>query len=67
MTESHPHLQKIVLIGDASVGKTSLLGRYKDNRFPETVQPTIGVCFATKNILLKNGGTVKAQIWDTAG
>ena len=29
--------------------------------------PTIGVEFATKNVQLRNGGTVKAQIWDTAG
>ena len=32
---------------------------------PKTPAPTIGVEFATKNVVLRNGGTVKAQIWDT--
>ncbi len=29
--------------------------------------PTIGVEFATKTVTLKDGGKIKAQIWDTAG
>ena len=32
---------------------------------PKNPAPTIGVDFATKNVVLRNGGTVKAQIWDT--
>jgi small GTP-binding protein len=28
---------------------------------------TIGVEFGTKNVMLKDGTTVKAQLWDTAG
>ena len=32
------------------------------------MEPTIGVEYATKNMLLKDGsGIVKVQIWDTAG
>ena len=34
---------------------------------PRKVEPTIGVEFATKNVIMKDGATVKAQIWDTAG
>ena len=39
--------------------------RYTKNTTKNTV-PTIGVEYATKCVLLKNGaGIVKAQIWDT--
>ena len=34
---------------------------------PKTQGPTIGVEFATKNVSMKDGSTVKAQLWDTAG
>jgi len=33
--------------------------------FPKDPTPTIGVEFSTKNIAVKDGGIVKAQIWDT--
>ena len=39
--------------------------RYLKGSLPKTPAPTIGVEFATKNVVLRNGGTVKAQIWDT--
>lgn len=42
--------------------------RYTKNIITKTQEPTIGVEYATKNMLLKNGGgIVKVQIWDTAG
>ena len=50
-----------------NVGKTCLLQQYVQNQLPKNTVPTIGVEFATKNVQLKNGMTVKAQIWDTAG
>jgi len=34
---------------------------------PKTGGNTIGVEFATKNVTMKDGATVKAQLWDTAG
>lgn len=57
----------VILIGDVSVGKTCLLSRYLRNQLPKTQGPTIGVEFATKNVSMKDGATVKAQLWDTAG
>ncbi len=50
-----------------SVGKSCLLNKYVKGFFPTTPLPTIAVEFATKIIQLKEGGYVKAQIWDTAG
>ena len=61
------YLYKIVLVGDINVGKTYLLMRYVQGEIPQHVQNTIGVEFATKKVQLKDGGVVKAQIWDTAG
>lgn len=43
------HFQyKIVLIGDSSVGKSSLLRRFADDSFEESYLATIGVDFKFK-------------------
>jgi GTPase SAR1 family protein len=34
---------KIIVIGDAGVGKTSILSKYIDNDFPKDYVPTIAV------------------------
>lgn len=57
----------VILIGDVSVGKTCLLSQYHKNQMPTKINSTIGVEFATKNVCMKDGTTVKAQLWDTAG
>jgi len=65
--EGCDHLYKVVLVGDATVGKTHLLSRCVKGTLPKAPTATIGVEFATRTIPLAIGGTVKAQIWDTAG
>eukprot|EP01057_Protomagalhaensia_wolfi_P000799 Protomagalhaensia_wolfi_Nauph_80__798@NODE_145_length_3444_cov_52_757709_g108_i0_p5_GENE_NODE_145_length_3444_cov_52_757709_g108_i0NODE_145_length_3444_cov_52_757709_g108_i0_p5_ORF_typecomplete_len125_score21_15Ras/PF00071_22/6_8e31Roc/PF08477_13/2_4e19Arf/PF00025_21/2_8e11SRPRB/PF09439_10/5_5e05MMR_HSR1/PF01926_23/0_00015Gtr1_RagA/PF04670_12/0_00029FeoB_N/PF02421_18/0_0039TniB/PF05621_11/0_0052AAA_22/PF13401_6/0_0098GTP_EFTU/PF00009_27/0_13_NODE_145_length_3444_cov_52_757709_g108_i011051479 len=65
--DDYDYLYKIILVGDATVGKTHLLSRYTRGTLPRTPQPTVGVEFATHIVPLAVGGTVKAQIWDTAG
>ena len=57
---------KIVLIGDASVGKTNILSKYLNDEFDPNSKATVGVEFATKNFTIEEN-VVKAQIWDTAG
>lgn len=52
---------KIVLLGDMNVGKTSLLQRYMERRFPDTVS-TVGGAF-----YLKQWRSFNISIWDTAG
>ncbi|XP_054511113.2 ras-related protein Rab-20 [Agelaius phoeniceus] len=52
---------KVVLLGDMNVGKTSLLHRYMERRFQETVS-TVGGAF-----YLKQWGQYNISIWDTAG
>ena len=63
----YDHLYKIIIIGDASVGKTALLSKYLKGVFPASPLPTVATEFATKIIQIKEGGYIKAQIWDTAG
>ena len=63
----YDHLYKIVIIGDTGVGKTALLSKYLKGVFPTSPLSTIATEFATKIIQIKEGGYIKAQIWDTAG
>ena len=57
---------KILLLGDASVGKTSFTKRYCYNIFNPSERLTIGVDFHVKTIELNNTRT-KLQIWDVGG
>ncbi|MFX0012554.1 MAG: Rab family GTPase [Candidatus Hermodarchaeota archaeon] len=41
---------KVILCGNPSVGKTSLLARYVDNKFNEEYHPTVGANFLVKEI-----------------
>ena len=58
---------KILLLGDTTVGKTCFLMKYTDKVFNEIHMATIGLDYRLKTMTLKNGKTVKIQIWDTAG
>ena len=57
---------KFTLLGETSVGKTSLFHRYIYNKFPENYQSTIGVDSQIKGIEFK-GYKINAHIFDTAG
>lgn len=61
---------RIALLGDAAVGKTSLLRRYvagaRGAAEPEP-EPTVGVEFYSRALQLPAGLRVKLQLWDTAG
>ena len=59
--------EKVVIIGDASVGKTSIALRYINNTFSDNIKPTIGCDHYEKVIELPSKQTVKLSIWDTAG
>ena len=57
---------KIIFIGDANTGKTSIINRIIDNPFNETYEVSIGIDFMSKNIRFR-GQNIKIQIWDSAG
>ncbi|KAF3918444.1 hypothetical protein ABW21_db0202045 [Orbilia brochopaga] len=57
---------KLVLLGEAAVGKSSLVLRFVNDDFQENREPTIGAAFLTQKCNLPNR-TIKFEIWDTAG
>jgi small GTP-binding protein len=62
---------RIVLLGEAAVGKTSLLRRYTENIFDEEYKQTIGTTFATKDVDVKDSEgevrKVRLNVWDMGG
>ena len=57
---------QILLIGDSSVGKTSLIQRYANGIFKEEYLATVGLDYYTKQEMI-NDITVLVKLWDTAG
>lgn len=64
--EDYKYLFKVVLIGNAGVGKTCLVRRFTQGVFPPGQGATIGVDFMIKTVEV-DGLKIKLQIWDTAG
>ncbi len=62
--------KKICLIGDISVGKTSLVRRFIESRFDEHYLSTIGVTVSRKTLTMhleKSTAETTLLIWDFAG
>jgi len=59
--------KKICMIGDFSVGKTSLVGRFVRQSFSEKYLTTVGVKIDTKLVKLSDECEVKLILWDIAG
>ncbi|XP_013055403.3 EF-hand calcium-binding domain-containing protein 4B isoform X4 [Anser cygnoides] len=59
-------LFKIIFVGNSSVGKTSFLRRFCEDRFFPGTAATIGVDYSVKTITVDNT-QVALQLWDTAG
>jgi small GTP-binding protein len=57
---------KFLIVGDSSVGKTSLLLSYCNEEMRPDLGATIGIDFRHKLVNL-DGRNVMMQIWDTAG
>eukprot|EP01129_Flabellula_baltica_P007806 TRINITY_DN3050_c0_g1_i1.p1 TRINITY_DN3050_c0_g1~~TRINITY_DN3050_c0_g1_i1.p1 ORF type:complete len:211 (+),score=45.24 TRINITY_DN3050_c0_g1_i1:49-681(+) len=66
MKDSQKLSYKLVFLGDQSVGKTSILGRFLNDEFDQSYKPTIGIDFLSKILHLEDK-VVRLQLWDTAG
>jgi len=51
---------KVILIGDVSVGKSSLINQFCNEKFMDTVASTIGVDLYVKEFII-NGKNVKVR------
>lgn len=65
--DGYDYVLKILICGEALVGKTCLLNKYCLDKYPENYASTIGVDFQIKTVDLDNGTKLKLQLWDTAG
>ena len=65
MTDDIPHY-KIIFLGDQSVGKSSILNRFYQDKFEPDYQATIGLDFHSKNTEI-NGESIRLLLYDTAG
>lgn len=66
MVKEHDFLIRLVIVGEACVGKSSVIQRYSKGNFIPHYISTIGVDFYS-NILDIDGKSIKLQVWDTAG
>jgi len=58
---------RLIVVGDSTVGKSSLLRCFCDGKFSDESDPTVGVDFYSQIIEIKPETRIKCQIWDTAG
>jgi len=59
---------KVVLIGEAGVGKTSIIKQFVNNEFDPEIESSISSNFTSKTIKIEGiGKAIKFDLWDTAG
>ena len=56
----------LLIIGDATVGKTCILRRFAQDKFTSNYISTVGIDFFTKDVILDDK-KIHIKIWDTAG
>jgi small GTP-binding protein len=57
---------KITILGDAAVGKTSLISQFVEGSFQEDYKPTLGANIVRKDVNLDNA-RIRLIMWDLAG
>lgn len=57
---------KIILLGEAGVGKTSIINRYINNEYSQQTLSTLGSSFILKEII-KDNIKYYVNVWDTSG
>ena len=63
---SAKYIIKILTLGDTSVGKSSIVLRFTEEKFDDNQFSTIGIDFKTK-FIKRGDSSIKVLIWDTAG
>ena len=58
---------KVVVLGNGTVGKTSIIMRFCEDYFAKSYKQTIGVDFFVKRLELPGDVYVALQVWDIGG
>jgi Ras-related protein Rab-28 len=66
--DDQEHYQyKLIVCGDGSVGKSSIIHQFCDGNFQQSYKQTIGLDFHTRRLTLPGNVSVTLQIWDIGG
>ncbi len=60
-------IAKIIMLGDAAVGKTSLVQRFVHKAFKRSYKATLGLDLSFYDVEVEENNIVRLQIWDVAG
>lgn len=66
MAERYQHNFKVILVGDRTVGKSSLLAQYLKKVFSEHYQNTVGVDYIYTDMNIEEI-KIRLELWDTQG
>eukprot|EP00345_Euplotes_harpa_P013831 CAMPEP_0168337616 /NCGR_PEP_ID=MMETSP0213-20121227/12300_1 /TAXON_ID=151035 /ORGANISM="Euplotes harpa, Strain FSP1.4" /LENGTH=176 /DNA_ID=CAMNT_0008343147 /DNA_START=8 /DNA_END=538 /DNA_ORIENTATION=- len=58
---------KVILLGNGTVGKTSIINRFCEDYFAKSYKQTIGVDFYVKRLELPENIYTALQVWDIGG
>lgn len=68
VTTEFDNLIKLIILGNASVGKSNFIFRFTQNQFTEEKREAIGFEYQSTTIThVKDKSIIKLQIWDTPG
>jgi len=67
MDTDEDFILKVIIVGEAAVGKTSLVIRFVSNRFKKDYRSTIGTNIYSKEIELPRMENISLNLWDIAG
>ena len=70
LREDYPNYDlsfKVIIFGDAKVGKSCISIKFDENTFVNNYISTVGFEFHYFNIKIFNEAVIKLQIWDTCG
>ncbi|MFX1588492.1 MAG: Rab family GTPase, partial [Promethearchaeota archaeon] len=66
--EEREYVFKITILGDAAVGKTSLINQFVEGAFQEDYKPTLGANIVRKDVNLEEvNAQIRLIMWDLAG
>ena len=57
----------LCILGDGSVGKSSMIAAFKTDGFTPVYKQTIGVDFFEKQLRIRNKVSISLRIWDVGG